>query len=213
MRLLVLLFVLPLLAGVNDEVACNSTLVMQVSQGTDEADEWVGTYDHDCVDLRLGRDDGQGKSGTDNVLAGGGPDTLDGGGYLDGMNGQNGDDSLVGGQGNDILYGGDGDDTVVGGGGHDSLFGGDFSRASDYYGFNWPGPQCEVYPECEEARGDAGDTLDGGDGDDWLWESNSDHVSDDVVDYLDGGPGYDYCAYGPEDVAVNCEWGRLGDLG
>ena len=191
---------------------CNPVLIWVTHHGTDSGETFWGNSQHNCVDMKGGPDNAYGDDDNDAILGGNGADRLEGQDSGDGVNGQNGADTILGNEGVDIVYGGDGDDDVFGGTESDSVFGDDFSDASDHYGFSYPDPQCDDYPECSQAVGGGSDVLGGEAGDDWLWESNSDSYSDGVYDYLDGGAGYDYCAYGPEDESVRCEWGPMGTL-
>jgi Ca2+-binding RTX toxin-like protein len=99
-----------------------------------------------------------GGAGND-ALAGAGGDTyIDGGAGDDALFGENGNDTVVGGKGDDTLCGGTGADQLFGGPGTDFLLGdyrflreSDFAPVFDFF----PGPFL-------------GDTLDGGDGDDFI---------------------------------------------
>lgn len=123
-------------------------------------------------------------------------------------NGHGGNDVLIGHDSKDFIYGGEGDDEIrglaTGAGNSDDLFGGDFSCESDKYGFpGWPEEQlsCEEYPPGI----DGSDHIYGGKGKDFIWESNSDNVGDNHVDYVYGQGGYDICTVEVEDVVKGCE--------
>jgi Ca2+-binding RTX toxin-like protein len=138
----------------------------------------------------------------ESIIGGAGADVIHG------LGGSNGGDSIDAQGGNDTVYAGDGgpaetfggagSDTLVGGTGEQDMFGGPVCTETSYWGFsfNASSDACSI---------DGADNLSGAGGDDWLWESNSDNRADGSPDVLDGGPGNDYCAVGPEDVATNCE--------
>jgi Ca2+-binding RTX toxin-like protein len=156
----------------------------------------------DCYDARDGNDDVFAQGGLDNVWGGNGNDLLDGGAGGDGMNGEAGTDELIGRDGHDTMYGGGGNDTLSAQEGPDDLFGGGFCNETDHYGF-------DSFPEYDVTNvpcgGGGSDVLQGGPGNDWLWESNSDQVGDNEVDQLWGGGGYDICTIEAIDTAVDCE--------
>jgi Ca2+-binding RTX toxin-like protein len=124
----------------------------------------------------------------------------------DTYDGQTGNDYLDGGHGNDVLYGGLGADEIHGGTGSDSIFGSDYCTETGMWGF-WGLYSSDPQVAC--SVGDGGDTMYGGAGNDWIWDSNSDQHADGVADYIDGGAnstnGVDTCTGGAEDTFVNCE--------
>lgn len=158
-----------------------------------------------CYDMGLGADTMTGSSFTDNLFGRDGNDELSGGPSLDNLHGGLGADDLFGDGGNDIMYGSYGNDELNGGNGNDSLFGGGWCNASDHYNFDSyiSGYDVTTIPCAWGGQ----DILIGGDGNDWIWESNTDGpVSDGVYDEIYGGAGTnDYCAVGPEDFVTGCE--------
>lgn len=146
-----------------------------------------------------GADHVTGSTWIDAIVGGGGADVLNGRGGADSIDGQGGNDTVSTTGAPGVLYGGNGSDTVTGGPGEQDIFGGGVCTETSYWGFGG-GPStdpCNV--------GDGSDHLYGMGGDDWLWESNSDQHGDGVVDYLDGGPGNDFCAAEAIDVVTGCE--------
>jgi RTX calcium-binding nonapeptide repeat (4 copies) len=113
----------------------------------------------------------QGGSGNDNILGSGGSDLIMGGSGNDDIAGRNGNDQLYGDRGDDEISGGNGNDTL-GGDDEDTLWARSASRPADF-GNN--------------------DTLNGGDGDDWLLSGTESDIHDDLSgnDQLTGGAGAD----------------------
>lgn len=74
--------------------------------GTDGADELLGSSADDTLN---------GNAGDDTLRGGGGNDTLNGGEGNDLLRGWTGNDTLRGGVGDDVLEGGDGGDAIYGG--------------------------------------------------------------------------------------------------
>jgi predicted extracellular nuclease len=93
----------PILVGLN---LAPSVTTPNLINGTNQADNLVGT------------------NGDDIINGGNGNDVLEGGAGNDTLNGGNGNDTLLGGTGNDVLNGGNGEDVLVGGLGNDTLTGG-----------------------------------------------------------------------------------------
>ena len=181
---------------------------------TDGGNDWTGVnggaFD-DCVDGKAGADTMDGAGGGDNLWGGLGNDTIRGGAYGDAIIGEDGADLIRGEGGGDRLYGGTWDDELIGGDGADNLFGGGFCNETDHWGFDsfgdsFLGPR---YDETNIPCGWGGaDTLRGGEGDDWIWESNTDGniaTGDGYVDVVEGGAGFDICKVEAIDIVSGCE--------
>jgi Ca2+-binding RTX toxin-like protein len=108
-----------------------------------------------------------GGEGWDEILGGSGDDVLHGGAGNDELSGGAGNDTIDGGSGNDLIEGGLGDDTLSGGAGNDYLDGG----AGENMLFGGEGNDVMRYH--------AGDTIDGGEGLDFLL------VADEKTDFGD----------------------------
>ncbi|MEH2128216.1 Ig-like domain-containing protein [Nostoc sp.] len=99
------------------------------NNGTNLADNLVGTIGNDIINGGNGNDTIYGGAGNDSLSGGNGNDILYGDGLMDGgagndtLNGGNGDDTLYGGGGTDYLSGGNGNDIIFGGLGSDILTG------------------------------------------------------------------------------------------
>lgn len=126
-------------------------------------------------------------------------------------NTKGGADTIRGRGGVDILFGGNNADEIFAGPGADNIFGGDFCRETGYWGFQERADR-EGWPDLSDRECNVGpneaDRLHGGDGDDWIWESNSDNYSDGYEDLIWCGAGYDIAAVGEEDTIVvpgDCE--------
>ncbi|BAY21590.1 FG-GAP repeat-containing protein [Calothrix sp. NIES-2100] len=91
------------------------------SNGTNQADNLVGSIGNDIINGGNGNDTIYGGAGNDSLNGDNGNDILYGDGLMDGGAGN---DSLNGGNGNDTLYGGGGSDRLNGGNGNDLLYGG-----------------------------------------------------------------------------------------
>ncbi|WP_445636281.1 Dystroglycan-type cadherin-like domain-containing protein [Nostoc sp. DSM 114161] len=128
------------------------------SNGSNSADNLIGTIGNDIINGGNGNDTIYGGAGNDSLDGGNGNDILYGDGLMDGgagndtLNGGNGNDTLYGGGGTDYLSGGNGNDLLYGGAGSDILTGGngndifafasgegtdtitDFSKGSDLIG-------------------------------------------------------------------------------
>jgi Ca2+-binding RTX toxin-like protein len=148
-----------------------------------------------------------------------GDDTLLGGAGSDALHGDEGDDALSGGEGDDFLAGGDGDDTLTGGAGGDLAFGGagdDRIEGGAGHDALQGGPGADtilggggndvidgtftsglVFGDVDE---DAGDVIDGGDGDDTIRVGSGDQVT--------GGEGRDTFIAGGD----GAETGVLGTI-
>jgi Ca2+-binding RTX toxin-like protein len=114
-----------------------------------------------------GDDSLTGTDGANVILGGGGRDTIEGRLGDDVLAGEAGNDILYGGAGQDFLFGGEGDDALVGGGGVDVAYGGlgrDAIYSSGQGRYLGEGDDDVVHAG---ALGGA-ETLDGGDGTDWL---------------------------------------------
>jgi Ca2+-binding RTX toxin-like protein len=155
--------------GGNDEITISPTVMIPVTLfGGDGDDILTGGSGPNILyggagndRLTGGKDDDElyGEDGDDVLIGGEGNDTLDGGAGNDQLRGDDGDDTLIGGAGDDDLDGGRGADTLLGGDGNDHLAG---------------GPDSDT----------AGNTLDGGDGDDSIEGSGGN-------DTIFGGAGND----------------------
>jgi hypothetical protein len=115
-----------------------------------------------------GDDNITGGSENDTIYAGQDNDTVVGGGGSDQLLGNLGDDSIDGGAGNDEIIGGQDNDTIIGGAGVDTLLGG-------------LGDDVLIIAAGDDA---AGETYDGGDGNNTLMTSGTD-LSDDTLANLD----------------------------
>lgn len=181
------------------------------SHGTigDDVGDFYPFEDGQCWWARAGNDSfNAGNQGYNLAFGGPGSDALNGHFGNDSLNGGPNTDTLTGGTSKDYLYGGGGSDYIDGGpsgpGSSDDLFGGGFCRETGYYGFvegsggggNTPDLPCS---------NDLGDTIKGGPGIDYIWESNSDRVGDGHVDIIDGGDHKDVCIVESIDVVSNCE--------
>ena len=91
------------------------------TNGTNFADNLVGTIGNDIINGGNGNDTINGGAGNDSLSGGNGNDVLYGDGLMDGGAGN---DTLNGGNGDDTLYGGGGTDYLTGGNGSDLLYGG-----------------------------------------------------------------------------------------
>lgn len=124
------------------------------------------------VDLAVGRGgeagEGDVMSGFETLVGGSGADGLRGSAADETLDGGKGADVLLGGGGNDALFGNVGADRLSGQGGNDRLFG-DPAQGDDYYT-----PTIRLLP----------DRLDGGRGDDELYDTGGRNV-------FIGGPGAD----------------------
>ena len=107
-------------------------LVGSTINGTNGADNLVGTPGNDTINgfggndvinARAGNDIIDGGNGQDLIRANAGNDIVSGGRGIDTIFGQDGDDIISGNGGNDIIRGGSGDDIIDGGIGNDTIFG------------------------------------------------------------------------------------------
>lgn len=146
---------------------------------------------HDALAGGAGNDELLGEYGKDSLSGGEGNDTLDGGAW---------DDLLVGGAGSDALYGGAGDDILMG---HIPDFGDGanedinvrayhealeetYHHREEFYALSEADQEAYIADAFAEASAqyqgaqagaDAGDLLDGGDGNDSIWVSHDDDVA------------------------------------
>jgi hypothetical protein len=90
--------------------------------GTDRAETFQGTWEHDWVGAQGGNDRVYAGGGSDKVRGGDGRDTLFGEGSRDQLWGQGGDDRIDGGLRRDRISGDEGRDTIRAGEGNDSIF-------------------------------------------------------------------------------------------
>jgi Ca2+-binding RTX toxin-like protein len=185
---------------------CDPVMSWTVSSGTPTQDTYSGERWPSCYLGRGGSDTVDlGGRWQDRIFGGAGGDTINLGRGYDSAIGNSGHDEIYGEKQIDVLYGGSGNDLLDGGPGHDSLFGGGFCQETWYFGF-LPHSQPDSLRPTVACGWGGSDTLRGGEGDDWLWESNSDNHGDGLPDHLDGGPGYDYCAVEPGiDTWTDCE--------
>jgi Ca2+-binding RTX toxin-like protein len=135
-----------------------------------EMEDWTGTSGDD---YHLGLD------ASNNLKGGDGDDSLVGGGETDNLYGENGNDDLRGlegndylngGTGNDYLYGQIGDDTLDGGTGNDNLYGG---SGDDYLDGGAGSDTIYAGAGDDRIRGIGKDTIDGEEGEDFLFINNS----------------------------------------
>ncbi|MDQ1816479.1 calcium-binding protein [Massilia sp. CCM 9210] len=118
-------------------------------EGGDDGDLLQGGAGNDSMFGGTGDDTLAGEEGNDSMVGGGGKDVMTGGAGDDYLNGDKGDDILTDAEGNNVLTGGEGDDVIVStGSGSDKVDGGDGS---------------------DTITGGAGDTLDGGFGENHLF--------------------------------------------
>lgn len=151
--------------------------------GNDGDDRLFGNGGHDFLSGGEGDDFQRGGTGADILAGGAGDDHLSGDAWGDLLQGGEGDDTLDGGKDNDILIGNAGADSLIGGSGDDDLYGGDlatevfteeeFSKAVNDVATGTPPT---LFADKFYTREDDGasDTLDGGDGWDWLFVNDGD---------------------------------------
>ncbi|WP_425410231.1 right-handed parallel beta-helix repeat-containing protein [Hyphococcus sp.] len=164
--------------------------ILDIVQGTANADVIVGGAFSDEINGLEDGDDIAGNGGADTISGGFGDDTLNGGAGDDTIGGDAGRDSIIGGDGADTLHGFGSHDTLLGGDGNDDLRGG-FGR--DLIGGSGGN---------DVLRGFEGeDRLFGGGGNDTL-------VGNDGDDSLTGGGGVDRLRGDAGDDTLN---GRFGD--
>ena len=177
-----------------------------------------GRGGHDNIYAHGGNDALYGGTGIDGLNGGDGNDVLYGEADPDYLYGDNGDDKLYGGTGDDTMFGGTGKDFFDGGEGWDTV---SYQNAADGVAITWTGKGqyvmadfvgssltegVDTFVNVEKVVGSrfedfiAGDglgasnnTIDGGDGDDWLY---GDHPNTGPAfvggsDVLYGGNGHD----------------------
>jgi Ca2+-binding RTX toxin-like protein len=145
-----------------------------------------------------------GSSKADVMLGGAGADTLIGGKGDDQASGGAGNDLLYGSAGSDMLYGDANNDTIYGEAGDDTI-GGDGEDRFQFKGFSAP------------AVLTGNDSLNGGDGEDWITggdESATLHDQNNGLDTITGGAGNDILdARGfntnPDDVITDRQAGDI----
>jgi Ca2+-binding RTX toxin-like protein len=135
----------------------------------------------------------------------------------------NGSDTCVGHEVRDVIDTLDGDDTITAQNGPDDARG---SQARDYVGGDADGDDLNGGPGWDSGNirglvGEKGwDDLNGGDGEDDLYSGDGEDTlrgdaDNDVLsgvgdgsepDTLNGGGGYDICAFGTNDTTINCEY-------
>lgn len=121
-----------------------------------------------------------GTDGAKSEAPGDGDNWIDAGAGNDTVFGYAGNDIIHGGDGNDRLDGGAGGDVLYGGAGNDVIFAGNGDNSAWYY----YGDGLGIFPGIARTRLDiAGDTIDGGDGDDRIYS--------DGYDVIYGGAGND----------------------
>lgn len=179
--------------GAGDDTLAAGDAPVHAFAGTGDdalaAGEGAGAlYGGDGNDVLTGQ---QGAGGTDLLHGGAGDDTLMGGAggeYLDG-----GEHAEAEAAGDDAITGGAGDDTIRGGWGADSLSGGEGDDLIDHRGTDEIRIIEEEWHDAWQEDG-AGDTLDGGAGDDTLTFASGDVVT--------GGAGQDVFWLYPEDAGA-----------
>ena len=122
--------------------------------GGSEDDQLYGRAGDDILSGGSGMDTLEGGDNVDELYGGTENDTLKGDAGEDRLNGDSGDDHLDGGADNDNLDAGEGNDHLIGGPGADYMYGG----AND-----------DTF-QCSDG---VGDTADGGDGWDWVWDRDA----------------------------------------
>lgn len=171
-----------------------------VLKGGEGADLLEGGAGDDLLQGAGGNDTLNGGEDDDLIFAQGGDDTVDGGKGDDAILGMWGDDTLQGGEGDDLLQGGRGEDTLEGGDGDDILLGVNVLDANRFLEEiqrqPWQGSETPVSPPVNSEQFVAqidvisgADTLNGGAGNDDLWVG--------AGDTADGGDGEDYYILGP----------------
>ncbi len=117
------------------------------------------------TDLAHGDDSLDGGAGNDLILGGGGDDTLLGGADQDTLTGEDGNDQIEGGDGDDSISGNAGNDSLSGGAGDDRIFGHEDDDTID----GGEGADFVIAGEGnDQITVDQGDTVSGGDGDDYF---------------------------------------------
>ena len=188
----------------NDTITAGANVADNVVQGGDGNDTLTGSVGRDLMYGGAGNDRIVAGAGNDYLEGGLGNDTLDGGAGDDLAHGDAGNDVLSGGAGNDQLNGGAGVDTVRGEAGNDTIWGGADLSGNHLFGgdgndsiYGGNGGDY-LYGEAGNDQlvgAGGGDRMYGGVGMDYLWgEAGNDWLDggiDGVVDYLEGGAGYD----------------------
>jgi Ca2+-binding RTX toxin-like protein len=129
-----------------------------------------------------------------------GNDTIAGGDSQDRIFGGSGSDSIKGENGNDKIAGGTGDDTSEGGAGNDLIFanlGQDTTSGGDGNDRLWALARGDVKPGPNGETDQAGDRLDGGNGNDTF------HTRDGEADLITCGEGKDTALLDNADVIVD----------
>lgn len=166
-------------AGVSVDLSSNT-----YSGGDAEGDSGSGidgVIGSDYDDTLIGYDgmSTDGANAYTNIFEGGaGNDYIDGAGGDDVLSGGVGNDTILGGTGNDQINGGAGADTIEGGAGNDTI----------------------IYGAGDAATG-VGDTVYGGDGDDYI-DDEYGVIYDNYDDYVDGGAGNDTIYTGGGDDTI-----------
>jgi Ca2+-binding RTX toxin-like protein len=154
--------------------------------------------DGDSIDGADGLNDTiYGYGGYDHIVGGEGDDTIYGGTEGDNLYGRNGNDVIYGEDGFENIYADAGDDTVYGGAGYDQINGGtgnDLVYAGD---------------SDDRININAGDTVYGGEGDDYFWQSRNEWLTYGPDVFLYGGSGGEEAVLDPY---TNGETGLLGDV-
>lgn len=182
---------------------------MVTKVGNDSANTLTGTSSADTLDGRGGNDTLYGYAGIDTLLGGSGNDLIYTGNDSDTARGGTGADRIYGENGNDKLYGEDGNDRLYGGYGGDTLVGGNHD---DYLDGGPAGDLLQGGSGIDTLYGGTGtDTLQGGTGNDFLDPGTggnftygedgndtiymSDSAGDGLIDYVNGGAGYDTLSF------------------
>ena len=135
------------------------------------------------------------------LFGGTGNDTLAGGTAGITLNGYNGADSILGGSQNDLVIGGDGNDTIIGGRGNDRVFAGD---GADFVR-GWLGNDMLYGDQANDTLfGEGGNDSIGGDGEDRLFfTGQADPANFAGNDSLNGGDGDDWLVGGRQSATLN----------
>jgi len=145
----------------------------------------------------------------DTMGGGSGNDTIDGGWGEDSLMGNHGNDVMFGGDGRDTMDGGSGYDTMDGGKGCDVMFGGDGNDSmfggDEVYADTMDTMYYEVGDNVFDGYQTAGDTMDGGLGNDFIRGGNGNDV-------LYGGGGIDSLFGDAGDDILHLNLGTTGLL-
>src|SRR6478672_928682 len=176
-------------------------------QGGPSSERLRGTQAADWLNGGVGNDNISGdanntgdRTSFDRIFGAAGDDTLHGGDSRDRIFGGSGNDTSYGENGNDRMAGGAGNDLQIGGPGDDTIFanlGQDVTQGGDGNDDLWALARGDVTPGPGGAVDQAGDTLDGGGGNDTF------HTRDGEVDRITCGPGVDTALLDRVDVITD----------